>query len=62
MARTYRFKSNNKSIIGNTEVELKKLSNLIDWAHQNDLEFHVTELDYFIEDSSESKEGFKKSS
>ena len=51
-----------KALLDNTEVELKKLSNLIDWAHQNDLEFHVTELDYFIEDSSESKEGFKKSS
>ena len=39
--------------------ELKKLSNLIDWAHQNDLEFHVTELDYFIEDSSDLKKGLK---
>lgn len=48
-----------KALKENTEVELKKLSNLIDWAHQNDLEFHVTELDYFIEDSSDLKKGLK---
>ena len=48
-----------KALLENTEVELKKLSNLIDWAHQNDLEFHVTELDYFIEDSSDLKKGLK---
>tara|TARA_B110000027_G_scaffold100335_1_gene106164 strand:- start:120 stop:1553 length:1434 start_codon:yes stop_codon:yes gene_type:complete len=48
-----------KALLDNTEVELKKLSNLIDWAHQNDLEFHVTELDYFIEDSSDLKKGLK---
>ncbi len=29
---------------------MEKLSNLIDWAHQNDLEFHVTELDYLVKD------------
>ena len=27
---------------------LEYLSNLIDWAHQNDLEFHITEIDYVI--------------
>jgi GH35 family endo-1,4-beta-xylanase len=43
----------------NTDVALKKLSKLIDWAHQNDLEFHVTELDYFIQDKSKLKEGLK---
>ena len=43
----------------NTDVELKKLSKLIDWAHQNDLEFHVTELDYFIQDKSKLNEGLK---
>ena len=31
---------------------IKDLSNLIDWAHENDLDFHVTELDYFVEDKS----------
>ena len=28
------------------------LSDLIDWAHANDLEFHVTELDYKLKDTS----------
>ena len=49
-----------KALKENTEVALKKLSNLIDWAHQNNLEFHVTELDYFIDDLSELEEGYKK--
>ena len=44
----------------NTDIELKKLSKLIDWAHQNDLEFHVTELDYFIQDKSKLNEGLKR--
>ena len=48
-----------KALKEHTDVELKKLSNLIDWAHQNDLEFHVTELDYFMKDNSKSNEGFK---
>ena len=43
----------------NTDLELKKLSKLIDWAHQNDLEFHVTELDYFIDDLTQLKKGLK---
>lgn len=37
--------------------QIKELSNLIDWAHSNDLEFHITELDYFIkEDENIDKE------
>ena len=43
----------------NTDVELRKLSKLIAWAHQNSLEFHVTELDYFIDDLTQLKEGLK---
>jgi hypothetical protein len=27
-----------------TPANLEKLDNLIDWAHENDLEFHVTEM------------------
>ena len=27
-------------------MKLNYLSSLIDWAHQNDLDFHVTEIDY----------------
>ena len=32
--------------------QLVYLANLIDWAHQHDLDFHVTEIDYQIMDSS----------
>ena len=48
-----------KALKENTDLELKKLSKLIDWAHQNDLEFHVTELDYFIDDLTQLKKGLK---
>ena len=48
-----------KALKENTDVELKKLSKLIDWAHQNSLEFHVTELDYFIDDLAQLNEGLK---
>ena len=34
------------------EKEIQELSNLIDWAHENDLDFHVTELDYLVKDKS----------
>ena len=30
------------------DEEIKYLSNLIDWAHKNNLDFHVTEIDYKI--------------
>lgn len=46
--------------ITNTDKELQKLSNLIDWSHQNNLEFHITELDYFIEDNNNLDEEYKK--
>ena len=32
--------------------QLKDLSELIDWAHSNNLDFHVTELDYKLTDQS----------
>lgn len=41
-----------KDFVDNTDATLKKLGDLIDWAHQNDLEFHVTELDYLIKNES----------
>lgn len=34
--------------------QLQYFSELIDWAHQNDLEFHVTEIDYKIWDNHAS--------
>jgi arylsulfatase A-like enzyme/GH35 family endo-1,4-beta-xylanase len=52
--------SSTKALIENTDEELRKLSDLIDWAHENNLEFHVTELDYFIEDNNKLVEGRKK--
>lgn len=33
-----------------TEANLKELDKLIDWAHYNDLEFHVTEASVWIKD------------
>ena len=54
--------STTKAFLDNTDLELKKLSKLIDWAHQNDLEFHVTELDYFIDDLTQLKKGLKNQS
>ena len=40
------------SFVNDLDKGIKDLSNLIDWAHENDLDFHVTELDYFVEDKS----------
>ncbi len=39
-----------KDFVDNIDVSMRKLANLIDWAHANDLEFHVTELDYLVKD------------
>ncbi len=39
-----------KDFVDNIDVSMQKLSELIDWAHQNNLEFHVTELDYLVKD------------
>ncbi|MEC8536068.1 MAG: endo-1,4-beta-xylanase, partial [Bacteroidota bacterium] len=36
----------------NSDQALKDLSELIDWAHSNNLDFHVTELDYKLTDQS----------
>ena len=40
--------ASNKAILENTDEELRKLSDLIDWAHKNNLEFHITEQVNFI--------------
>ena len=34
--------------VNDFDSQINDLSNLIDWAHNNDLEFHITELDYFV--------------
>ena len=42
------------------DESLKYLSDLIDWAHANDLDFHVTEFDYKIMDHNNSSEAQEK--
>ena len=44
--------------VNDLDKGIKDLSNLIDWAHENDLDFHVTELDYFVEDKSNLNNDF----
>ncbi len=41
-----------KDFVDNIDTTLKKLGNLIDWAHQNNLEFHLTELDYLVKENN----------
>ena len=45
--------------IENTDHALTELSKLIDWAHANDLDFHVTELDYKVIDKSKLEDEFQ---
>ncbi len=44
-----------KDFVDNIDQSMEKLADLIDWAHQNDLEFHVTELDYLVKDPNKVK-------
>lgn len=39
--------------VDNTDATMKKLADLIDWAHQNKLAFHVTELDYLVKEKKD---------
>ncbi len=39
-----------EDFVDNTDATMAKLADLIDWAHQNKLAFHVTELDYLVKD------------
>ena len=48
--------SSTRGFIKDTENTLQQLSELIDWAHSNNLEFHLTELDYKITDKSNIKQ------
>ncbi|WP_228852990.1 endo-1,4-beta-xylanase [Aegicerativicinus sediminis] len=56
-----------KDFVDNIDNTVKKLSDLIDWAHANDLAFHITELDFLVKDDSKlesertiQKEVYKK--
>ena len=42
--------------IENSDHALNELSKLIDWAHANNLDFHVTELDYRVNDMTNLSE------
>tara|TARA_B100001996_G_C18606387_1_gene571960 strand:+ start:131 stop:1168 length:1038 start_codon:yes stop_codon:yes gene_type:complete len=46
--------------VNNLDNQIKELSNLIDWAHDNNLEFHITELDYFIKEGEDLDQETKK--
>ncbi|MGL2987091.1 endo-1,4-beta-xylanase [Flavobacterium sp. RSSA_27] len=39
--------------VDNIDASMVKLANLIDWAHQNKLAFHVTELDYVVKNKKD---------
>ena len=41
-------------------IVLKNFRRINDWAHENDLDFHVTEIDYRIEDKNNSNEALEK--
>lgn len=47
------------NFIEKTDQALMELSDLIDWAHANDLDFHITELDYKIADKSDLHKEFQ---
>ena len=42
--------------IENSDRALNELSKLIDWAHANNLDFHITELDYRVNDMTNLSE------
>ena len=44
----------------NLQEKLNYLSSLIDWAHQNDLDFHVTEIDYRLVGNSPTSTNFNR--
>ncbi|UXX79828.1 sulfatase-like hydrolase/transferase [Reichenbachiella carrageenanivorans] len=46
--------------LGIDKQELDYLSGLIDWAHANDLDFHVTEIDYKIWDGKQTVAALQK--
>ena len=48
------------TLLALSEKELNYFGKLIDWAHANDLEFHVTEIDYKISDGNLDAAALKK--
>lgn len=54
------FNKNSSGFVVNPDEEARKFADLIDWAHQNNLEFHVTELDFHIKDTDKLEVGYKE--
>ena len=44
-----------EDFVMNRKSTMRKLAKLIDWAHQNNLAFHVTELDYLVKEGENMK-------
>jgi endo-1,4-beta-xylanase len=44
-----------EDFVDNTAQSMKKLADLIDWAHANNLAFHVTELDYLVKNKDKDQ-------
>ena len=40
--------------------KLEYLAELIDWAHANDLDFHITEFDYHLKTGDNTPENYRK--
>ena len=40
--------------------QLEYFASLIDWAHQNDLDFHVTEIDYRLVGTNPSSNAYER--
>ncbi len=51
------FKSTEEVSLDKTSLDY--FSNLVDWAHENDLDFHVTEIDYKIWDTNATAEALE---
>ena len=49
----------NSRVVDNPE-DLKYLSELIDWAHANNLDFHITEFDYYIKPGDNTPKNYKE--
>ena len=47
-------------VLSLNKEKLDYLKSLIDWAHQNDLDFHVTEIDYRIIGDSPSNLDYER--
>ena len=47
-------------VLSLNQEKLNYLGSLIDWAHQNDLDFHVTEIDYRLVGSSPTSSNYNR--